>query len=198
MNTFRILVLCSAAFMFACVSDMAYDTQYNRSVDFKEFRTFAWNDNDVAYVGARTEEIRKRVDNTIRSTVVTRLTEKGYTQVALEDADFLVSYHIVVTQEIDTMAVTEQSAITIFENSNINLDETYTIVYPDRTIGVGRGAAPGDLTVKKGTLLLFFIDSETKRLMWQGTAVGTAVTTREALTRSRKAIDGLLDQFPPG
>lgn len=197
MNTFRIFLLCSAVFLVACVSEVAYDTQHNRSVDFKQLKTFAWNDNDVAYVGARNEDVRKRVDSMIRSTVVTRLTQKGYTQVPLADADFLVSYHIAVTQELDTMAVQEQSAVTVFNNSNINLDETYTIVYPDRTVGGGRNAAPGELTVSKGTLLLFVVDGETKRLMWQGTAVGTAVTAREALSRSRKAIDGLLAKFPP-
>jgi hypothetical protein len=198
MNTFRLFLLCSAAFLVACVSEVAFDTQYNRSVNFSELKTFAWNDNDVAYVGSRNEDIRKRVDNMIRNTVITKLTQKGYTQAPLADADFLVSYHIVVTQELDTMAVTQQSAVTVFNNSNINLDETYTIIYPDRTVGGGPNAAPGELTVSKGTLLLFVVDGETKRLMWQGTAVGTAVTSREALSRSRKAIDGLLAQFPPG
>ena len=70
--------------------------------------------------------------------MVKKFTQKGYAQVAPENADFLVSYHIVVTQEIDKMAVQEQSAVTVFENSNINLDETYTIVYPDRTVGGSR------------------------------------------------------------
>ena len=193
------LLMCCAAFLLAaCAPQVSYDTQYNRAVKFDELKTFAWQENRISYTGARNAETRQRVDATIRSEVVTQLTRKGFTQVAAENADFLVSYHIVVTQELDSMAVQEQTAVTVFDNSNINLDETYTIVYPDRQVGGTSGAAPGELTIRKGTLLLFVVDAETKRLMWQGTAAGTAVTTREALTRSRDAIRGLMAQFPPG
>ncbi len=169
-----------------CVPEVQIQTEPTPNTDFSRLKTFAWQESDISYTGARDPDTARRVQNVIRSSIVTGLQDKGFVQVN-KQPDFLVSYHVVVTEEEDPMLTEEEYVI--FGNPASNPNQSYTIHREDLRVGQG--------SIRRGTLIVFIADAKTQRLLWQGIAVGTALSPRDALKKSGDAIHLLLEAFPP-
>lgn len=179
-----VLILLSSG----CASNIEIQTDYNRSADFTALRTFAWQDTAVSSTGAYDPDVAQRIDNIIRRSVVDNLIAKGYRQISDSEPDFLVSYHVVVTEEEDPFLYEERD--NVFDTSDFEPGETFKIYREDLRINEG--------IIRKGTLIVFFLEPASKRLIWQGIAAGTAVSPREALRKSEQAVNEMLERFPPG
>lgn len=172
----------------ACASNIEIQTDYNRNADFAALETFAWQDTAVSSTGAYDPDVAQRVDSIVRRSVVENLTAKGYRQTDDGEPDFLVSYHVVVTEEEDPILYEERE--NVFDTSDIEPGEPFKIYREDLRINEG--------LIRKGTLIVFFLEPDSKRLIWQGIAAGTAISPRDALRKSEQAVDAMLAQFPPG
>ncbi|MGH8495436.1 MAG: DUF4136 domain-containing protein [Gammaproteobacteria bacterium] len=176
------------ALLGGCAPHIEIQTDYNRAADFSALHTFAWQDSAVSATREYDPDIVRRVDSIIRSNVDENLAAKGYRQVSESEPDFLVSYHVVLTEEEDPRLYEERA--NVFETTDIGSGDTFKIYREDLRINEG--------IIRKGTLIVFFLEPDSKRLIWQGIAAGTAVSPRDALRKSGQAVDQMLEQFPPG
>jgi len=184
----RAMTIATAALLGACASDIEIQTDYNRTTDFGALETFAWQDPGVSTTGTYDPDVARRVEAIIRNRVVENLTAKGYREVSDREPDFLVSYHVVVTEEEDPRLYEER--YNVFESADLDPGESFQVYREDLRINEG--------TIRKGTLILFFVEPSSKRLVWQGIAAGTAISPRDALRKSGQAVDEMLAEFPPG
>ena len=152
-------------------------TEYNHNVDFSKMRTFAWLDSQISFAEASDLQGAGQAEALIRSKVADSLAEKGYQQLPENQRpDFLVSYHVVVTQE--EMSPAESPAVT----TRINLE--------------GRAEKSCE-RLRKGTVIVFVLDGQSHQLLWQGVGVETARSSSEAVKRSTSTVEKMLEEFPP-
>ncbi|CAN5138745.1 hypothetical protein BH24PSE2_BH24PSE2_04750 [soil metagenome] len=175
-----------AASVCACATKLEIHTDYSRGARFSDLQTFAWQDSHVSSIGNDDSDVADRVDSIIRRSVSENLTVKGYRQIDSSEPDFLVSYHIVVTEQEDPLLHGEYVSLSDVLSSG----DTLEVYREDMRINEG--------IIRKGTLILFFVEPHTRRVIWQGIAEGAAVSARGALRKAERAIEAMLMHFPPG
>ena len=164
------------------------ETDYDPSADFSNIRTFAWQEQagnvpeDPRYDSSL---LRERIERSI----VGELLNRGYEKVEKSAADVLLGYHVVVDERVDVA------------------------VYDDY-YGYGRGhggwaydfpyyPATSETRVYRynvGSLILDMAEPKNGRLVWRATAsarLSDSATPEEREARIRKAVDKMLDRFPP-
>lgn len=176
----------------ACATGIQIDTSYNRAARFDSYHSFAWNQSQDVYAGTFDPNIRDRVEAIVRSTVAQDLVAKGFEQVPKDRADLLVSYSIVVTDQVQTNEPQTNRSVLVVETGS-DYDGQAKLIRP----GQGEGQLDRTQTYRQGTLILFITDRQQKKVVWQGTAEGTAITPREALAKSEKAVKSVMALFPP-
>lgn len=147
-------------------------TDYDRNANFSQYKTYSW------------EAVKTRnqlnIDR-IKSAVDADLTAKGFTQVPSGGSICLVA--IEATQNKQTLNT--------FYNG----------------FGGGwrwRGGFGGDSTTyvdnyKVGTLVLDMFDSQSKKLVWRGSASGTLSDKADKNIKNlNKGVQKMLKDFPPG
>lgn len=187
----RTTILLTALLSGACTPVITPETNYNRATDFSALTTYAWNDSDVVMAGTYDPEVRARVDSIIRSTVNEEMAKKGITQSTLGEADLQVSYSIVVSDQEQSAGPQTDRPVMIVDSST-NIGDAAKVIRP----GTAEGQLGQTRTYRHGTLILFMMNKQ-GQIIWQGTVEGTAITPREALGKSSKAIKALMAEFPP-
>ena len=112
-------------------------------------------------------------DQSIRSALAQNLSAKGLTEAPTGNSDFLVAYHVKEQQRLDA-----------------------------DTVGYGFWGmgGPGYVTeYTQGTLIVDFIDPQTKKVFWRGTA-SDVVNHPESPNTAKldKAVGQLVDRYPGG
>jgi hypothetical protein len=165
------LLMATAMFFFLTAASFAQHvkTDYDRAVNFDQYKTYSWKDVDT--------QDPLWVDR-IKNAVDADLTAKGWTQVPSNGDVSLVA--IETTQDRQTL------------NTFYN--------------GFGGGwrwGGFGDSTTtvenyKVGTLVLDMFDTQTKKLIWRGSASDTlSDKTDKNIKNLDKGVQKLLKHFPP-
>ena len=168
------------AVSLAACSSVKVQTEYDKSLNFKGYKTYAWIPQEPGpeqAPAARDPRIREAAVNGIDN----GLTSKGLTKVGPNDSpDLLVAVHGFAVNQIDV--------------------RTYGYAYgPSPYMYYPTLAMPGGVDVhqyRAGTLIIDLIDAKTKQLAWRGTAQDTFDPGAEAKTVSN-AIDATLKEYPP-
>ena len=168
------LLVTSAA---ACASpQVGYD--YDHSANFRAYHTYEWMPGKQETTGD------KRVDNSlvdarIRTAIGAQLRSKGYTAPVDGRPDFYVAYHVGVKDMIKGSST--QSYIG---------DRAY-----------GTYTTLSDIQpYKEGTLLIDIVDTTSKQLVWQASAlaeVDPGMTPDERDERITSIVHAMLSHFPP-
>ena len=156
----------------AACSSVAVDTQHDPGVDFSNYRTWDW---------LPTSEMRAPdpmaqnpfVDKLIRAEVESGLAARGFPREP-EDPEFLVTF---ITGVKDRLNVTH-----------------WGYGYG------GRWGPSGGTTVstyREGTLILDFIDTERREVIWRGSAQAVVQDPEVGKQNVREGIARMLDHFPP-
>jgi hypothetical protein len=108
--------------------------------------------------------------------------QKGFEQVDPEQADFLVTWHLIV-------------------DTQYRIDNYYSHWgYRGHWRGAGVGAGTGTVRqYKVGTLVIDMIDNQTKTVFWRGSArsyIGQSLSPEERDNRIREAVNLILAPFP--
>jgi hypothetical protein len=180
-----------AAFLVAaCSAPRRVDTEMAPAADFSARHTFAWQESQASYDPQPPEPDVEAVKRTIRDTVVEQLALKGFRESQEPQADFLVSFHLVVTTVMtEPELCTRRHMIFEYVGSTPTLDE----------IEVCTGTSnPSPRLVRQGTLVVFVVDPVTRNLLWQGSVVGAAVSRRDDVETLRGAVAQMLAEFPAG
>lgn len=156
-------------------------SDYDPNADFASLRSYAW------LPGVREKTGDPRIDNSLVATRIERavdnaLAAKGFPRVAVESADFFVTFYIGIDNKLDISTIPT------------------TYGYYGRWGGFYSGTETLVEQYEEGTLLIDFIDRDRDDLLWRGTGQSRLRQSKTPEERDRKAqaaVDAILQQFPP-
>ena len=167
-------------FTVCCSSIYGVSYDYDRNADFARLRTYDWLTMPVAGASDAEEKIDTISIRRIKSAVNNNLESKGL-KFSPERPDFLIALHLRTKERLRS---------TTYGGPYFYPYYGYAPYWVTSTIR----------QYEEGTLVLDFIDSESKQLIWRGSAKSDldAVTTPEKKERViREAVEKILDNFPP-
>jgi uncharacterized protein DUF4136 len=149
------------------------NVDFDKSANFKKFKTFAWKEGMSA--------ANPLADQRIRSAVELQLGSKGLRRAMNVDPDCLVVYHASTTEDLSL--------------------NTYYSGWGPGWYPYWGGPTTVTTTVdrqKKGTLIVDLWDPSAKKLLWRGVAEDTISDKPEKNTKKiQKAAVKMFKQFPP-
>ena len=149
---------------------------YDSSVDFSRYKTFAWVKESQEKSGDTWID-NPLTDERVRAAVEKNLLSKGYKKVSGDSADFYVVYHLSMGRMFDTQPV----------RGHISIG------------GIGL-TSRGGTKKEEGLLLIKVNDAKTGETAWRGL---TPCRLEEQLTPEKtteiinKSVEKILAQFPP-
>ncbi len=152
---------------------MSVKTDYDRNQQLPSIRTFAWMEHPAKPVRSPIVQ-NSLMDKRIKRAVERELGALGY-DVDVGSPALLMVYHIGLEDKIDV--------------------SSYGYGY-GRYYGRYGGGGPYIRSYKEGTLILDFVDPETKHLIWRGWAVGAFDDPENAAMYVNKAVRKILMKFP--
>jgi len=171
-----------------CTTQERIDTEIVPSADFSQRHTFAWQESQASYSPeAATAQDAQTVKSAIQDAVLAQLAGKGYALASTAAPDFLVSFHLVVTEfQSPDLCVRRQA---IFELPGTHsAAETYEVCRMDPVMS--------RRTLRKGTLVVFVVDAESRNLLWQAVADGGVSSRQDQIDKLRAAIARMFVTFP--
>jgi hypothetical protein len=152
-------------------------TEYDRDTRFDGYQQFAWKAPERESVDDPQRD-SALLDRRVATIVSDVLNERGYEQVATENADFLVTYHVVDRQQ----ASSSGSRVSIGVGSG----------------GFGGGVSLGGSRARIERLLLIdIIDANSDQLVWRGWKDSDGRQDRLDDATLQKLTSQILEKFPP-
>ena len=184
MSTFSLFCVLLMVLTLGCASSIDIKHDYDKSQDFSALKTYDWFPEPVIIPGdARTAQERSGlIAKRIKDAVDSELRAKGLKKDS-RNPNFLIVKHLGFDQKIN---------VTDYGYSYGGYGLYYGRAWGGRNIDV--------YEYTEGTLILDFIDTKTKQLIWRGCAIGTVdpdKTMEEREKRLNKAIAKILAKFPP-
>jgi len=185
-----LLGLCLMIGLMSCSRSLV-KSDYDREINFANYKTYDWmaepekpGNNGLVRNTLFEKRFKKAVDK--------ELTANGF-QKRTEKPDFLIAYYIRVKDKIDVTS-------TGFDY----WPAYYGFGFRSRLYGFGYrsrffGASSLDVRqYKEGTLILDFVDPETKELIWRGWYSGMIDDASSIKVKKlNNAVEHILEQFPP-
>jgi len=176
-----IVALVAIATLWGCGTSISTNYDYDVNANFETYRTYDWIPLPETPPGSARTAVQRNdlLDKRIRNAVDNSLKEKG---LSLDKTapDFLVVYHVGVQ---DKVQVTD-----------------WGYRYSDYYWGYG-GREIDVYNYQEGTLILDFVDAQTKQLIWRGagsTAVDDSGRSPEKSDQIiNKVVGKIMSQYPP-
>jgi len=177
----RNLFIAAAVLMLAACAKTP-DIDYDKSVDFSNYKTFAWMPQ-ATLADANNYQMSPLMEQRVREAVNTQLQAQGMSLVDENSADVLLNYHASVDTKIDS--------------------DTFNVGYGARWNywGLGYNTQTTTHEYEVGTLILDVIDRESNQLVWRGAREGRLQKKQSPEQRTKavnKAVATILSGFPPG
>lgn len=170
-----------AAVLTGCVSgpDIATATDYDPSVDFTAYGTYAWvPDGD--------DLMEEPIDGFIRAAVEAELEARGLRPAQGDDPDMAVGYRVA------TNTHTQEEFVGRGWSGGYRSVQGYS--------GGGAGVGMRETEHAAGTLYVFLFDGGTKEAAWTGVANGTLkpdLSTEDRQARITEAVREIMKGYPP-
>ena len=167
-----LVVSCSAIY------GVSYD--YDKNVDFSRLKSYHWFPMTVNNLSEKSETIDSISLKRIRNAVHNHLDPKGL-RASERNPDFLIAVYLRTKERLSVR----------------NYGGPY--VYPYYDYGPYWGT-PTIRQYEEGTLLLDFVDTESKQLIWRGSAksdLESVTTPQEREELINEAVQRILENFPP-
>lgn len=176
-----VAALVAIAVLAGC-SGISVNADFDPAVNFAALRSYAW-----LPAGGERRSDDPRLDNSLLNQRIERaiddaLASKGFTKVAVDDADFLVTFHINVDQRLDVTTIPTAYG------------------YRGRWGGGFGGMETRVDQYEQGTLLIDFVDKGKADLLWRGsgqTRLSEHRSPEDREKRVREVVAAILKQFPP-
>lgn len=168
-----------AAALLASCTTVIVKTDADPRTNFAKYRTYALSQTPVS--GSRTLSPSSLA--TLRSSLESGLAAKGIQKAS--KPSFVIVYHVAARNRTE-----------VFMVPNWNFYGGYGYGY----YGYWTGYVPSMPMVSQfveGTLILDFVDTATKRLIWRGTATGILGSQKENQESIAEAVREMLEDFPP-
>ncbi len=164
------------------MTSIATNSQFDRSVDFQIYRTFALLEPEAANTSADPNLYEPLLDRRVRDAIAAELVKRGMTLDA-ENPDLLVAYDVSVVQD----------AATASPDYGYGYWFGYRYTYSTADFTGYRPVAQ----YTPGTMLIDLISTSTNELVWRGIAEGNINVTNTDESRIRRSIISILSLYPP-
>lgn len=155
-------------FVVVGCSPISVKTDYDREVNFAQYRTFKWMPFPENDSGRRIKP-NSLMDKRIRRAVERELQAKGYEIIESGKADALLAYHVGVQQKVDV--------------STWGYRPWHRRTYVHR--------------YKEGSLIVDVVDPRMKQLIWRGWATGIAGELNASEEDVNEAVQKVFKKYPP-
>ncbi len=183
----KLFSLALALWLTGCAT-ISTDSDFNPETDFSQYKTWSWVAASST-PGNPQYHVDGLTDQRIRAAISGKMLELGFAEVPADEADLLVNY---LTQ-------TEKK---------VNVDTFYTSFgyhpyYYGRYPYYGGANLHADTRVREyevGTLMVDFVDAQSRQLVWRGTASDTVreyKTPEERTAKINEAVGAIMAQYPP-
>ncbi|MGO2011378.1 MAG: DUF4136 domain-containing protein [Pseudoalteromonas sp.] len=174
------LLIAAAVLMLAACAKTP-DVDYDRTVDFTNYKTFAWLPQ-ATLANTDNYQISPLMEQRVRDAVNTQLQAQGITLTDTNTADVLLNYHASVDTKIDA--------------------DTFNAGYGARWNhwGMSYNTQTTTREYDVGTLILDVIDRSSNQLVWRGAHEGRLKKKQSPEQRNEavsKAVATILSGFPP-
>ncbi|MCZ6878814.1 MAG: DUF4136 domain-containing protein [Acidobacteria bacterium] len=185
MKIAHILSIWTVATLSVLAQDVIHD--YDHSVDFSQYKTFDWVENEQIPIVSDNPSLTlqfdlEEEDRKIRAQIEGHLQKKGYQKITDGEPDFLVSYYAVGRTDMQSSQR---------DSAALPANVPYGHWRPFYT------ASQDYRLQRKGTLTVDLVDRATSQLMWRGSATQTYSKPEDGPKRAKKAIDKMFKKFPP-
>ena len=180
----RTAILAALCATLAGCAGARITTEFNPKLDFRGFKTYAWNPTGPG--AEQASSIRNpAVYALVREAVDRELANRGLVRVDTGMPDLLVAVHGMAKDRIEV--------------------QTYGYAYGGYGYYGGPfGAYPGPIAVggtvqqyRDGTLIVDLVDARTKELAWRGTASDTVSEPSQIQGAVNNAVKTLMKEYPP-
>lgn len=177
----NIVVSAFVLLISACSSTADWD--YDKSVEFANYKTFAWSpEADLKNNGGNAYQINDLMEKRVRNAIIEAMLAQNIKLVETQDADILVNYHASIDSKIET--------------------DSFNTTYSARWNywGIGYQTQTHAREYDVGTLVIDIIDKQSNQLVWRGAKEGRLKNkqTPEQRTNSvNKTVSEILKNFPP-
>ncbi|OHU88148.1 MULTISPECIES: DUF4136 domain-containing protein [Pseudoalteromonas] len=178
---FKKLFMTSALLLLSACTSLP-DWDYDKSVEFANYKTFAWAPDANLKSSTNDYQINDLMEKRVRNAITQNLSTQGITLVAADKADMLVNYHASVERKIEADT----------------LSTSYGVRWNYWGWGVQTHTTTREYDV--GTLVIDVIDNASKQLVWRGAKEGrlrTKQTPEQRDASINKTVTEILENFPP-
>jgi hypothetical protein len=175
--SFRLVLGCAIVFsLCAAVQAQKIKVEYDKSLDFSQFKTFAWGHHDASS--------RPNLALAIAGAVQSDLERLGLKRVD-ENPDLYVQMYGAVDHDLSIA-----EANPLYVNGIPSIEEAYDLWY-------GISGRPSVVTVHKGQLVVDLISASQKKLVWRGVAKDKLSDKSSKLVEQvNRAVEKMFLQYP--
>jgi hypothetical protein len=169
-------VLVASFITSGCATTMTVSSHVDRSLDFRQYRTFDWGPADALPTGDPRLDRDPFFKDHVQGAVERELAVRGLALTSSGAPDLLLHYHANISERIDVNRA-------------------------DRSFGYCTADCPPDtVRYEAGTLVLDFMDPRTNKLVWRGWAqnsVEDMLRDPDVMARTiDRAVEKMLRQLP--
>ncbi len=175
-TTCLIIALGLMIITFGC-STISVHYDYDTKADFTNLKSYSWTPGTIQ------KNISSLVVKRIHDSVRTQLESRGYT-FTTDNPDFLIAMH-----------VTKQQKKLVVSDYDYNYRS-----YSGAQGSYWRSGVTREFEYEEGTLILDFIDTQSKELSWRGVATAEVLHYTNPEKREKRinnAVQKILNNFPP-
>ncbi|MEJ2056809.1 MAG: DUF4136 domain-containing protein [Desulfofustis sp.] len=171
--------------LLAGCSRVQTSSEIDAGTDFAGLKTYAWLTDEEP----KAEDIRlndPRIGTIVRDAVDQVLTEKGYTKVEQEEADFLVVWFGAIEKKIKKENI-----------EHFYAPYGYGTLYRDPALRTGASGTAREY--EEGTVIIDVLDPRTRDILWRGSGSGRLVEGQQeqiALNNLRRSVKKIVQPFP--
>lgn len=184
----RILAVMALILAVPGCSSIEVRSQRDRDFDFSQLEHFAWS-GAAPDIQAGAEFASADADDAIRRLISEALQQRGYQLVRPEEADFLLSYRLVVEQRIDERVL----------NNNLEMGPGWGYDSVNEAQYQKKTSATYLMEYTEGTLVVDALQAGGNHLLWRGTAqseIHTESSPDKRQQRAEQAVKKMMSQFP--
>ncbi|MFZ0613684.1 MAG: DUF4136 domain-containing protein [Desulfobacterales bacterium] len=176
--------------VLAACSGIQVNQDYDPATDFSRYRTFAWAPEPAQKSGDALID-SPLMDRRIRAAIEMTLTSKGFPAAADDRPDFLVTYQLIVRNQIEVTPAGPAFGWGPYPYGYWG--------YPYPFWG-GIDYSSYVNHYQEGTLIIDFTDPETQKLFWRGIGsrrVAQQSTPEKTTAEVNRIVAEILAQYPP-
>ncbi|OUL58317.1 DUF4136 domain-containing protein [Pseudoalteromonas ulvae] len=176
----HLLVSLCVLLLAACAKTPDWD--YDKSVTFSNYKSFAWIPNASLTKNTNNYQISPLMEQRVQNAVNDNLAGLGLAKSDEKNADLLVNYHAAVDNKVEV--------------------DTFSTSYSARWDYWGMGYQHHTQTTnyEVGTLVIDIIDRKTNQLIWRGAKEGRLKknqTPEQRTATINSTVAAILSNFPP-